>query len=221
VAEAEREQARSLASSSMRPCIVEFEGISGLFEPLLPRARFVRDRLWEMTSPRLRPAIPAGAAPFIAMHVRRGDLTRQGFTADELDGVLQYTPLSWFLHGAQAVRRVDGLRHLPILICTDGDEAEVGSLLACQGVYRAERHSAITDLWSMSNAVLLFASGFSTFGMWASFLGGMPTLYAPGKIQQRVQCPGETGVELEIGEGEPIPESARTTAVQRLNARCR
>ena len=140
------------------------------------------------------------------MHVRRGDITRQGFTERQLENAKQFTPLSWFESMAWTVRGRDSLRSMPIVVFTDGSPEEVDALCRIEGVVLHRRATAITDLWTMSRAGILFASGFSTFSMWASFLGGMPTIYAPGKLQQRVQTARADAIEIELPAGLYIPE---------------
>jgi hypothetical protein len=190
-----------------RPCIVEFSGIGDLFIPLLREHRFIRNQLWNMTTPSMRvTGIPYGGN-FIAMHVRRGDITRQGFTQQQLREVNQYTPISWFISMVRAARCEKVLRSVPIVVFTDGSDEEVAELLALEGVLLHRRRAAITDLWLLSHSSLLFASGFSTFSMWASFLGGMPTIYAPGKLKERVQT-GLPSLEIELPEDAAIPPDA-------------
>lgn len=186
--------------------IVEFNGVGNLFAPIRSHHAFVRERLWNMTKPSHRPPPRPYSGRFIAMHVRRGDITRQGFTPGELQKAHQYTPLSWFVSMARAVRQVPVLRQVPIVVFTDGSPDEVGELCAVEGVRLHQRQAAITDIWTLAEADLLFASGCSTFSMWASYLGRMPTLYAPGKIEQRVQM--ENAAELEVAAGSPLPPEA-------------
>lgn len=188
-----------------RPLVVEFNGINDLFTPLLPAFAFVREQLWSMTRPAHRPEGTEYGGPFVALHVRRGDLTRQGFTSAELEGVRQFTPTSWFVAMARAVGAEPLLSGLPLVVFTDGDESELSELIAMPGVTFHKRRSALADLWLLSRATVLFASGYSTFSMWASYLGGMPTIYAPGKIQQRVQVGRDTAIELELPAGESLP----------------
>jgi hypothetical protein len=187
------------------PCIVEFSGIVDLFAPLLGEHNFIRKQLWNMTKGRLRSRGEQYGGLFIAFHVRRGDITRQGFTRDQLKQVNQYTPISWFISMARAVRCEEAYRSTPIIIFTDGSPEEVAEICAIEGVHLHQRRQAIMDLWTLTHAKLLFASGFSTFGMWASFLNGMPTIYAPGKIQQFVQTGRENALEIELAEDEHIP----------------
>ena len=195
------------ARPSSRPLVVEFSGIGGMFAPLAGDSDLVRDLLWEMTRSPLR-ADGSQYGRFIAMHVRRGDITRQGFTPVQLRESPQYTPVSWFAAMAQAARRERDYANIPIVIFTDGNRDEVAELLAIENVRLHARRPAIADLWTLAHAGLLFASGYSTFGMWASFLGGMPTIYAPGKIQQRVQRERPQAMEIELAEGAPIPPRA-------------
>jgi hypothetical protein len=200
---------------SRRPCIVEFSGILDLFVPLLDEQSFIRSQLWNMTAESLRPTRKQYVAPFIAMHVRRGDITRQGFSSHELTQVNQYTPLSWFISMAKSVRREKALRSVPIIAFTDGSPEEVSELCAIDGVRLHRRMQAITDLWTLAGARLLFASGFSTFSMWASFLSGMPTIYAPGKIQQFVQNDRKNALEIELAKDDAIPTSAFSLLVNK------
>jgi len=199
--EGESESVYARAKESHWPSVVRFEGIGDLFAPLANEHAFVRYD-----------------GPFIAMHVRRGDLTRQGFTQRALLEVKQFTPLSWFVAMAHAARRSDSARKRPIVVFTDGSAQEVAELLAVDGVLLHSGPCAITDLWTMTRAAALFASGFSTFGMWASYLGGMPTIYAPGKLQQRVQAGVPNAFEVELAAGDALPERVCSESSTRMAA---
>jgi len=193
---------------SLQPSVVEFRGMADLFSPLVGEAPFIRHQLWHITTRALRSSDSPYGGCFIAMHVRRGDITRQGFTEPQLAGVNQYTSLSWFAGMVRAVRNEQPLRRVPIVVFTDGSHDEVAELIRLGDVQLHQRQSTITDLWELAHASVLFASGFSTFSMWASYLGGMPTFYAPGKLQQRVQTGDLASVEMELAEHAPIPPEA-------------
>ena len=201
-------------ASAGRPNIVVFSGLGNLFTPLFGAQHFIRDRLWTMSKPKMRSSGAVYGDRFIGMHVRRGDITRQGFTPERLKTVGQYTPISWFVSMAQAVRSNPELRPLPIVVFSDGSEAEIAPLRTVENVVIHQRRSALEDLWTLSHANLLFASGFSTFSMWASYLGGGPTIYAPGKIQQRVQTGLEAPFEIELSEGGDLPPEAAARALR-------
>ncbi len=139
------------------------------------------------------------------MHIRRGDLTRQGLVPERGRAVAQYTSTAWFVSMVRAVRRRTELASTPIVVFTDGSGEEVTEVLSFDNVHLRKRCAAIADLWALAHARLLFASGFSTFSMWASFLGRMPTIYAPGKMQQIVQSGHPPAKEIELEEGADIP----------------
>lgn len=204
VAEADRDAPNDGATSLIRPTVVVFEGIDGLFEALVKHPDLIRRRLWAMTRQPMRATGAEHGGRFIAMHIRRGDLTRQRLLPEQL---AQYTPISWFVGMVRAVRRHRLLASAPIVVFTDGSGDEVRDVLSFDNVHLHRPRTAIADLWALTHANLLFASGFSTFSMWASFLGRMPTIYAPGKLQQKIQS-GPSSMEVELGEGAEIPLNA-------------
>jgi hypothetical protein len=201
------------SAARRRPCVVVFKGNADLFTSLLAERDFIRHQLWAITSETRRVTSGPYGETFIAMHIRRGDITRQGFTREQLHDVAQYTPTSWFVSMARAVRSCPELDHIPIVVFTDGSTNEVAAVLRFANVYLHRRRTALEDIWTIGRASLLFASGFSTFGMWASYLGGMPTLYAPGKIAQRVQTGSPTSVEIEVPEDGKIPSQAMSRVI--------
>ena len=200
---------RPVAPSSGRPVVVLFQGMGELFRPLLTAQDFIRAQLWAMTQGELRATGAAYGDRFIAMHIRRGDLTRQGFTPEELLAVQQYTPISWFSSMARMIRQCPELADLPIVVFTDGSDDEVSEVLGHKNVQLHRRLGAIADMWTLAHATLLFASGYSTFGMWASFLGRMPTVYAPGKLSQPVQAGAAEAMEIELAAEAEWPDHLR------------
>lgn len=188
-----------------RPRVVEFEGLGDYFAPLLTEYEFIRHQLLKITREPMRGDGDCYGGRFIAMHVRRGDLTRQGLSPERLKMQAAYTPTPWFTAMARAVRGCSEINGMPIVLFTDGSREEVAEILNIHNVHLHRRGTAISDLWTLAQARLLFASGFSTFSMWASFLGGMPTIYAPGKIQERVQLKRPRSLEIEVEEGADIP----------------
>jgi hypothetical protein len=200
-----------------RPVLVEFSGLGSMFAPLLEHRALVLERLRGITAERFQSAPVGEERNFVAMHVRRGDLTRQGYSKQELGSVAQYTCLSWFASMVSAIRSAPTLRHLPVVVFTDGYPDEVSELTRMPGVRLRAPQPAIADLWALSRARILFASGNSTFSIWGSFLGGMPTLYAPGKLAHRVLACEPGSLELELEEGAAIPDSVIAHAA-RVNA---
>ena len=70
-------------------------------------------------------------------------------------------------------------------------------------VTRVDYGSGLGDMFGLSRSRLLIASG-STFSMWGSYLGQVPTLWHPGKLLQNllVEHPGH---EFEWAAGQSMP----------------
>ena len=187
--------------------LVVFEGLGDYFTPLLPNHLLIRQKLWAMTRPVFRNSSLSPTARFFAAHVRRGDVVLSHHPESKVAQHVQCTPLDWFGKTIAKIREFYQYDHIPFLIFTDGSPAQVAPLLEQKNVMLAPKAVAIVDLFRLSRASLLLASGYSTFSMWASFLGGMPTIYAPKKIQQLVQVGRdiESTIEIELAESEAIP----------------
>lgn len=168
--------------------LVTFAGMGRLFEPLRGQAPIVLEALARITRPALRPA--ARAAPFLAVHVRRGDFSTPAGPGVLSGGHHNYRiGIEWYLEALRALRGQAG-GAAPAVIYSDGTDEELAPLLAEQATTRSPSRSAITDLLDMSGAAALVASG-STFSMWASYLGQVPTLWHPGQRRQLVLGGGD------------------------------
>jgi hypothetical protein len=194
--------------SKGRDVLVVFEGLDDFFTPLLPYHVLIREKLWNMIRPGLRNLSLSPTGCFFAAHVRRGDQVLPHEPESKVARHTQCTPIGWFVKTVESIRQFKEYNHLPFLIFTDGAPSQVAPLLEQKNVMLAPRDVSIVDLLRLSRASLLLASGYSTFSMWASFLGGMPTIYAPGKLQQRVQAGRESAFELELSESEAVPLKA-------------
>lgn len=105
----------------------------------------------------------------IGMHIRMGDFIKIGLK----------TPLSWFAESLQAIRKAVG-SPVKAEVFSDGTEKELKPLLDFDNVCLIRGKSAISDLWALSRAKVLIASGGSSFSAWAVFLEQMPVISRPG-----------------------------------------
>jgi hypothetical protein len=174
--------------------VIEFDGLGDYFLSLIPYREAVYSELQRIAHPVAVARSSAISEPFIAAHVRRGDLTRQKIP---LSQILQHTPTEWFADAIRAIRRDPRWKDLPVMIFSDGSPEELKDLLSIPNSKQMTTEKAVGDILMMARCSLLLASGYSTFSMWASFLGQMPTLYYPGRHQQRL-----FPVDTEVFEGE-------------------
>lgn len=184
-----------------RRAVVEFRTMEGMFEPLRTQHTLLARELRAIVRPSLLDVPPA--VPFIAVHVRLGDFARSvdGPTAGHLNTRL---PLDWYCEAVRAISsRMSGV---PVHVFSDGGAQELRPLLELPRVSLRDTVSAVTDLLGMSRASALVASG-SSFSMWASFLGQMPTLWFPGQRRQRLVEDVDARFEPEWQQGDPLPET--------------
>lgn len=172
------------AASARDDEVIVFSGFDGYCDPIAHQHAYVRDTLRSITRPRHLRGLAQDFSRSISLHVRRGDFEHA--TPDELRAgkLNQRIPLEWYIEMLHGVRHNLG-RPAPAYVFSDGTDAELAQLLAVPGCQRVTFGSAIADLWALSNANLLVASG-STFSMWASYLGRMPVIWHPGQLRCRL-----------------------------------
>jgi Glycosyl transferase family 11 len=159
--------------------LIVFDGLGGQFRPLQGCNEFVRQELLGITRRVWRDKAEAIPAPFVGIHVRRGDFQRMAPGADLSRTDNAITPLEWFIETLK-LTRAQVSQTLPSVVTSDGYSDQLAALLKVDNVRLVSTGSAIGDLLLLSRSSLLLASG-SSFSAWASYLGQMPTLSHPGQ----------------------------------------
>lgn len=189
----ERSQRRTLYVT--RPHHIAPEWFSGLFDHNAMLSR----RLLDMTCTPILDRVAALPPADIAVHVRMGD-----FLPVEADAPLinRRLPLDWYADRIDAARAALG-PDPRIILFSDGSREDLAPLLARDNVTLQEGENALVDLYSMARARALIGSS-STFSLWASFLGRMPSLWHPGGMLQAF--PADHSLRLESPFGADVPE---------------
>ena len=160
-----------------------FNGMDNLFETFKNDHVFIKNELLKIINPYHIMKVDSYDANSIAVHVRMGD-----FQKPKNEIVLRRhhwnyrLPLRWYIKIIDKLRDVS---NLPIYIYSDASDAELKEILELDNCYRVNIGSSISDMLAISNSKLLVASA-STFSMWASFLGQIPTIWFPGQMRQRI-----------------------------------
>lgn len=192
-------------TGAKRDTVVRFAGMGGYFAPLLGRHEEIGRELARITRPAFFPeGVPE--RPFIGVHIRLGDFRAPADEGDLTSGGWNYRiDLAWYAHVIAAVRDSLGMPAAPALICSDGGEEELREVLALPGTRLYRAGSAIGDLFALSSARVLVASG-SSFSTWASFLGQVPTVWFPGQRRANLIAahPNFTG-EPELARDAALP----------------
>lgn len=161
--------------------LVVFKGMNGLFSPLMGRNIDILNELLRIT--KYVSLIDLEKAPFIGIHIRRGDFAEPKDENLIRSGGNNYRiPLEWYKIALFSLRKYLG-NHALTFLFTDGSAGEVEDLLSLPNVFLYRRENAVSDLISLSKATIMIGSG-STFSMWASFLGQVPCVWYPGQRRQ-------------------------------------
>lgn len=183
--------------------VVEFRGMEGFFAPFVQDHELVYTELRRMARPVHQAAFSEPRPAPIGIHVRRGDFIRRGNDEEIRSSHNSLLPLGWYIDALIAVRKKVGV-DVPAFVFSDGTETELRDLLALPAVRRIDYGSGLGDMFGLSRSRLLIASG-STFSMWGSYLGQVPTLWYPGKLLQNLLI-SDPSREFEWAPGQTLPD---------------
>lgn len=185
-----------------RPLVVVFQGLRHYFDDIRDHRDVLFAELHRIVNRSILERVTAAStAPFVAVHIRRGDFSK----GNSIDAVrARYTPDEWFLAAIDAIKKDRYWSRLPIYVFSDANDSEFVPFNSA-GCRQITTGSAVGDMLLLSKAQLLVGSGQSTFTMWASYFGIMPTLYCPGKMQQRVFTSDCKVFEGQWRQGEKLP----------------
>lgn len=166
--------------------VIIFSGMGKLFGDLIGHSNFIKTEILSML---VKNRIECLAAEWscrerVAVHVRLGDFSVGSFS--DLTSGMSNTriPVEWYAAVVGEIREALGYQ-IEVNVFSDGSDQQLVKLLELGGVKRVSGNNAIEDLLLISEHRLLVASG-STFSMWGSFLGQIPTIWHPGQLKQRV-----------------------------------
>ena len=160
-----------------------FSSMDALFEPFKHDHNFVKTELLKIINPYHIEKAEEFNPNSVALHIRMGDFDEPENEQLLRDGAWNYRlPLKWYIAIIDKIRLKS---NLPIYIFSDATDKELEEILAFDNCKRAYFGSAISDMIALSRCKILVSSA-STFSMWASFLGQMPTIWFPGQMRQKL-----------------------------------
>lgn len=145
------------------------------FHEVYGHSKLLKSKLTEITKPKYLPKVNIKNS--IAIHIRLGDFSQQQ-TGNTI-GNNTRLPIEWYINVLSRIREQTN-KQIPAIIYSDGSDSEISSILNLPSVTRASKNESITDILSISDSLLLIASG-SGFSRWAAFLGQKPIIAHPGK----------------------------------------
>jgi hypothetical protein len=187
------------SSSATRPTVFIFDGIRDRFDSLWPHRSYIREEFTKLIRPEIFAAVPACKTPRFGCHIRLGDFAKASDSAPTADNAR--LPLAWYAnHVTQLTCRWP---NVPIEIFSDGADEELAPILQLPNVSRGNYGNAVADLVAMTRVRILICSS-SSFSAWAAFLGRMPTIWYPGKIDSHIGAAADT-TAIELGQSQSLP----------------
>ena len=180
-----------------------FSGMNKLFELFIHEQDFIKSELLKIINPSHIIRANNFDANSVAIHIRMGDFKTSKNEDVLRNGHWNYRlPLEWYKN---IIKKINSETTLSIYIFSDGSDLELSEILELKNCKRAHFGSAISDMLALSNAKVLVSSA-STFSMWASFLGQIPTIWFPGQMRQKI-INDSTIFEGEIDYDDPLESS--------------
>ncbi len=190
----------------------------GDFTPLIGRQKEIYSELLRITQPHFS-TMKRSKPPFVAIHIRRGDFCKG--TKEELQAgkTNLQIPLNWYIAALSALRETIGYPFQAIVF-SDGTDKDIEPLLKEPNIKRSCEKNALRDLLFMSSAAALIASR-SSFSLWASYLGQMPTLYYRGARpwnESIINSESAFELEPEWEENAPFPIKFSSSVASRISS---
>lgn len=170
------------------------------FSGLLGHSVFLRHELMAILVTNRVPKLmqSCGSIYSIAVHVRYGDFLAVDPQVCNDYGGNRRLPIEWYVAAVSAVRAHFG-EGTPVNVFSDARDEELSVLTELPGVRRILGNNAVEDMLLIAGHRVLIASG-STFSMWASFLGQVPTVWFPGQMKFRLHHDDASEIEYEPGD---------------------
>lgn len=185
------------ARGQLRPRLRVFRGTSGLFAPIIGQQNEVLRELLRITRPEHVKGTLHDFTESITVHVRLGDFIPASDQLLRAGRPNVRLPIAWIRETIAALRCELG-DDWPVWVFSDGRDDDLSGLLSVRGVHRLHFGSALADMLAMAQSNVLVVA--STYSMWSSYLGSVPSVYYPGQRRQ-VLHPDKAYWEIELESG--------------------
>jgi hypothetical protein len=169
--------------------ILVFEGCKNYFKDISHDYQLIRRELLNITRPIHKIGLDYDFSNCVCLHIRRGDFKIEGWD----------TSMKWFLWIMDELKRKIS-PNLNFKIFSDGSDSELFLILKQKNTERLFFGSALADLLAMSCSKIFVGSFNSTFSMWASYLGRMPTIWPKKNLFQPEHYENPNFAEISCGE---------------------
>jgi hypothetical protein len=187
------------------PVVIECTGHEDFFEELIGYRSLIRNKLLSIiTDNNIENIKNHQLNDGIVVHIRMGDFQSVPSDLSKIKPFQNYRlPIAWYISMIDKIREHAGIE-TPVYIFSDGKASQLSEILCKENIFRIETGNSISDMISLSSGAILIGSG-STFSMWASFLGGMPSIWYPSLHLYKL-LEDQNTYEGEINFNDQLPE---------------
>lgn len=184
----------SILEGNRWPILVIFTGMKNQMQDILHDSQIVKKELINITRKKNLEEIEVFDGKGISIHIRMGDFYTPASEDEIRAGKTNCRlPIEWYISVIEKIRTNVG-HDVQVNVFSDGTDDELRKIMLLKNIKRHYYGSAIADMLALSKSEVLIVSN-STFSLWASYLGRMPTIWFPGTLREKLY-------DNEIFEGE-------------------
>lgn len=146
--------------------LVVFKGLGSHFSEIAKESEFLKHELYRIAAPQILDGLERLPRRFIGVHIRCGDFVSTG----------QNMSNEYYLRGIEVARSMAGVQ-LPVCVFSDANPGELDWIKQDGNIRLMKPAPALQDVLSLARSEILVGTNISSFSEWASFLGGMTTLW--------------------------------------------
>lgn len=197
--------------SSFVPKVIYCKGREGFFNPLYGYNQLVKDELYSLLRQEDKYKLDNTKLDGIVVHIRMGDFISAPKDLSKIKPFMNYRlPINWYINIINKIRELLK-KDVKVYIFSDGTDSELQEILALKNIERVTLGKSILDMLALSKGKVLIGSG-STFSMWASFLGEIPSIWFPNLHPYSLVTKKDI-YEGSIGFNDEIPEKLKNNLI--------
>lgn len=193
--------------SNLKPKVIYCKGRNTFFKPLYGYNQLIKDELYSLLKMEDKCKLDNTRLDGIVVHIRMGDFISAPKDISKIKPFMNYRlPIDWYINIIFKIREFLN-KDIKVYIFSDGTDDELQEILYLNNVERVTLGKSILDILALSKGKVLIGSG-STFSMWASFLGEIPSIWFPDLHPYKLISNNQI-FEGCIGFGDDLPDKLK------------
>ncbi len=176
--------------------VASYSAFQASFEDILEERLMIRERIFNILTPKCKEALCCDFQYSINVHIRLGDFASAPVADCSANVVNTRLPIEWYVKAIADIQNVLG-NSVSFNIFSDGTDHELAPVLSLPNVHRVFYGNAMADMLALSQSKVIIASA-SSFSLWARFLGGSSCILFKNQLTEHL-CTDPCGFEYDYG----------------------